>query len=99
MHTRDVLRPFYVLPVLFQTLFSLAAVVAPYRAPAMLHWLRRNPRLLLLSASKLSGNISGILAALTPGVMLPDAATELLCKCPQLVARTPGAVQVGSPGT
>jgi hypothetical protein len=60
----------------------------------MLHWLRRNPRLLLMSASTLAGNISGILGVLTPGLMLPDAAAELLSKCPSLVARTPAGVQV-----
>lgn len=60
----------------------------------MLHWLRRNPRLLLMSASTLANNISGILAALTPGVMLPQAAAELLSKCPSLVARTPASILV-----
>lgn len=74
---------------------SLAsAVIAPYREPSMLHWLRRNPRLLLMSASTLAGNISGLLSVLTPGLMLPDAAAELLSKCPSLVARTPAGVQV-----
>jgi hypothetical protein len=61
----------------------------------MLQWLRRNPRLLLIAANTLAGNISGILAVLTPAVMLPDAASELLSKCPSLVARTPAGIQVG----
>jgi hypothetical protein len=60
----------------------------------MLHWLRRNPRLLLMSASTLAGNISGILGVLTPGVMLPDAAAELLSRCPSLIPRTPAGIQV-----
>jgi hypothetical protein len=60
----------------------------------MLHWLRRYPRLLLMSAPTLAGNISGILAVLSPGLMLPDAAAELLGKCPSLVARTPAGIQV-----
>lgn len=61
----------------------------------MLQWLRRNPRLLLIAANTLAGNISGILGVLTPAVMLPDAAAELLSKCPSLVARTPAGIQVG----
>lgn len=61
----------------------------------MIQWLRRNPRLLLMAASTLASNISGALAVLAPRVMLPDAAAELLSKCPQLCQRTPSGTQVG----
>lgn len=60
----------------------------------MLQWLRRNPRLLLMSASTLASNISGTLAVLTPGLMLPADASDLLGRCPQLASRTPSGIQV-----
>ncbi|WIA42161.1 hypothetical protein OEZ86_009427 [Tetradesmus obliquus] len=64
------------------------AVIAPYRRPGMLLWLRKCPRLLNNAEATLAAAVAALLGLLSPGLMLPSQAHELLDRCPQLATRT-----------
>jgi hypothetical protein len=74
--------------------FPYAAVIAPYRRPAMLLWLRKCPRLLNNAEATLASAVSQLLALFSPGLMLPVQAHEMLDRCPQLAARTATSTKV-----
>ena len=46
------------------------------------------------NTAALRSNIPGLLAALTPSLLRPEAAAELLGRCPQLVAQAPTCTAV-----
>lgn len=61
----------------------------------MLLWLRKCPRLLNNAEATLAAAVAALLGLLSPGLMLPSQAHEMLDRCPQLAARAAVSTKVG----